>query len=144
LGRGASALFPFETKEAKMFDSHLGVYPEIEFSGKLHADPVENDRSNIREVHAWFDLREFNGGRDAAGKSMVSLWILVSGWTNEICDQILTLRKGDEVEIKASVMTLGTFRKSETPYLRVFARFVHKVGDEHSWPAKIERLPAVH
>jgi hypothetical protein len=127
-----------------MFDGHLGLYPEIEFTGKLHVDPVENDRSDIREVRAWFDLREFNGGRDAAGKSIVSFWILVSGWTNEICDQLLTLRKGDEVEIKASVMTLGTFRKSETPYLRVTARSVHKIGDEHPWPAEIEHPHAVH
>jgi hypothetical protein len=35
-----------------MFDGHLGVYPEIEFTGKLHVDPVENDRSDIREVRA--------------------------------------------------------------------------------------------
>src|ERR1700730_1063533 len=112
-----------------MFDGHLGVYPEIEFTGKLHVDPVENDRPDgMRDVSAWFDLREFDGGRDAAGKSIVSLWILVSGWTNEICDQIMTLRKGDEVEIKASVIALRTFRESETPYLRTLARSVHKVG----------------
>jgi len=126
-----------------MFDGH--VYPEIEFSGKLHVDPVENDRPDgMRDVLAWFDLREFDGGRDAAGKSIASLWILVSGWKNEICDQLMTLRKGDEVEIKASVMRLGTFRKSETPYLRALARPVRKVGDEHPWPAKIEQPHAVH
>jgi len=63
-----------------MFDGHLGVDPEIEFSGKLHVDPAEKDRPDgVREVHAWFDLREFDGGRDAAGKSIASLWILVSG-----------------------------------------------------------------
>ena len=49
-----------------MFDGYLGVYPEIEFTGKLHVDPVENDRPDgIRDVQALFDLREFDGGRDA-------------------------------------------------------------------------------
>ena len=56
----------------------------------------------------------------------------------------MTLRKGDEVEIKASVIALRTFRNSETPYLRTLARSVYKVGAEQPWPAKIEQPLAVH
>jgi len=112
-----------------MFDGYLGVYPEIEFTGKLHVDPVENDRPDgMRDVSAWFDLREFDGRRNQeAGKVIVSFLIHVSGWTNEICDQLMTLRQGDEVEIKASVTALGTVKSggySGQPYLRTLARSV--------------------
>jgi hypothetical protein len=45
----------------------------------------------------------------------------------------MTLRKGDEVEIKASVMFLGTLksgRYSGQRYLNTLARYVRKVGAE--------------
>jgi hypothetical protein len=125
------------------------VYPEIEFIGKLHADPVDKDNPDRRrEVQAWFDLREFNGGRDReTGKVIVSFLIYVNGWTHEMCDQLMTLRKGDEVEIKASVIVLGTLKSgsySEQPYLHTLAHSVHQVGAEQPWPAKIEQPRAVH
>jgi hypothetical protein len=94
-------------------------------------------RTGEGRVHAIFG--NLTAGETRPAKASCRFGYSFSGWTNEICDQILTLRKGDEVEIKASVMTLGTFRKSETPYLCVFARSVRKVGAEQSWPAKIEQ-----
>jgi hypothetical protein len=98
----------------ELFYDHLGVgnYSEIDFAGRIRGDPVEDTVPGRRRVVlAWVDIYD-------RGSPILAL---ANGWTHAICDQLLTLRKSDDVKIRADLISLKTFAESRKPFLYVLA-----------------------